>query len=147
MKNLNKITFGFIVLFMSISSLSIAQGEDAIIGTWLNTEKDGRIEIYKSGNEFFGKIVWLQDPNENGKPVVDSNNPDESLSSRPILGLPLLEGFTFEDGVWEDGTIYDPKSGKTYSCVMKLKGDDTLEVRGYVGVSMFGRTVLWSRYD
>ncbi|WP_100629202.1 DUF2147 domain-containing protein [Algoriphagus formosus] len=122
-----------------------AQEADAILGVWNNTEKDGRIEIYKEGGEYFGKIIWLKEPTDNGKPKTDENNPDESLQDKPILGLEILEGFTFEDGSWENGTIYDPKNGKTYSCVMTLKDKDILEVRGYIGVSLFGRTVEWTR--
>ena len=121
----------FLILFTSLSLQ--AQNADAILGVWNNTEKDARIEI-----------VWLQEPTENGKPKLDKNNADKSLRNQPIMGMKLLKGFVYDDGSWEDGTIYDPKNGKTYSCVMNLKNPEVLEVRGYVGFSMLGRTVEWT---
>ncbi len=76
---------------------------------------------------------------------MDMNNPDQALQTRPELGLELLKDFTFDgDDVYEDGTIYDPKSGKTYSCKMTINGN-SLKIRGYVGISLFGRTEVWTR--
>ena len=132
------------LLFSGILSAK-AQQADAITGVWNNTEKDGQIEIFKENGKYSGKIVWLKDPSENGKPKLDKNNANASLRNQPILGLKILKDFTFEEGTWEDGTIYDPKNGKTYSCVISLKSPEVLEVRGYIGVSLLGRTVLWSR--
>jgi uncharacterized protein (DUF2147 family) len=120
---------------------------DAILGTWINEEKEGRIEIYKTGNQYAGRIVWLKEPNEpDGTPKKDKKNSSESLRKRNILNLVILSGFTYEDGRWTGGEIYDPKSGKTYSCNMKLKSGK-LEIRGYIGVSLFGRTTTWTRYQ
>jgi uncharacterized protein (DUF2147 family) len=89
--------------------------------------------------------VWLKDPNPGGKPAVDKDNPDSKLKSRPLMGLNLLEGLKFDSGMWEDGTIYDPKTGKTYSCQVTLKSKDVLEVKGYIGFSLIGRTVEWTK--
>ena len=86
----------------------------------------------------------MREPNENGKPKVDKNNPDDDLKSRPLVGMELLSDFEFDDDEWEDGEIYDPESGKTYSCEMTLDGN-TLNVRGYIGVSWVGRTTEWTR--
>ncbi len=118
----------------------------AIVGTWLNEEKVAKIEIYQHGEKFFGKIVWLKEPNENGRPKTDQNNPDKAKHKTPILGLQILKDFEFTGkSTWENGTIYDPKNGKTYSCYLILQPDKTLKVRGYVGVSMLGRTTIWTR--
>lgn len=123
-----------------------AQSSDRIIGVWINEEKDGRIEIYKTGNKFFGKIVGGKDLLESdGKTLQkDEKNPDKKLRSKPLLGMVILTNFIFEDDEWIDGKIYDPKSGKTYSSIMKLKGNK-LELRGYVGISLLGRTTIWER--
>lgn len=132
------------VLFASVSLY--AQSADAIVGKWLNKDKDAHIQIYKNGNKYFGKLVWLKNPNDdNGKPKTDTKNPNDNLKSRPIWGLEILKNFTYDDGTWEDGTIYDPKSGKTYSCKMTLEGNDNLNVRGYIGFSFIGRTDIWTR--
>ncbi|RAJ06879.1 uncharacterized protein DUF2147 [Chitinophaga skermanii] len=133
-------------LFLFIPVKMFAQQPDAILGHWLNEEKDAKIEIYKQNNQYFGKLVWIKHQFEDdGKtPRKDKKNNDASLRNRDILGLVILTNFVYDDGVWEDGKIYDPKSGKTYSSKIKYKGN-TLEIRGFVGVSMFGRTTVWTK--
>ncbi len=124
---------------------------DDVLGIWFNEEKDAKIEMYKDGNKYFGKIVWLEEPidPETGKPKLDDENPDEELQKRPVMGLLLVKDFTFDadDSEWDDGEIYDPKSGNTYSCYMKFDDGnrDKLKVRGYIGVSWIGRTTYWTR--
>jgi uncharacterized protein (DUF2147 family) len=137
-------------LLMSVLSgfpvLLLAQGqEDDILGIWFNEEKDGKVKIYKQDGQFFGKIVWREDVP--GTSPYDVKNPDPELRDRKKVGLVILKDFEFEDNKWEGGTIYDPKSGKTYSCVMKLMEDGSLYVRGYVGISLIGRTTYWTRAD
>ncbi len=144
MKKLSLISTLFL-LFFSTSILVKAQSENAILGLWYNTEKTAKVEILKKGSSFIGKIVWLKDPNPGGKPAVDKDNPDSKLKSRPLMGLNLLEGLKFDSGMWEDGTIYDPKTGKTYSCQVTLKSKEVLEVKGYIGFSLIGRTVEWTK--
>ncbi|WP_194776892.1 DUF2147 domain-containing protein [Pararhodonellum marinum] len=132
-------------LFFLLSFHLMAQKADDIVGEWYNTEKDAKIEIYQNGDTFHGKIVWLENPEEDGKPRRDVNNSDKSKRDRPIMGMNLLRDFKYNDGTWEDGTIYDPKNGKTYSCIIKKKNPEVLEVRGYVGISLIGRTVEWTK--
>ncbi|MFN0254313.1 DUF2147 domain-containing protein [Pedobacter ureilyticus] len=135
----------FIVFFV-LSVQVFAQKKDDILGKWLNPSGEGQIEIYKRGDKFFGKLAWIKEPNDaNGKPKTDEKNPTESLRSRPILGLEILKNFIFDDGKWVDGTIYDPKSGKTYSCKLTLKDNNQLSVRGFIGVSLIGRTEVFKR--
>ena len=125
------------------------QGDD-ILGVWLNEDKDAHIQVYKKNGKYYGKIVWLLEPldEDNGEPKVDEDNEDESLRSRPIMGLMLLKDFEFDGkDEWEEGKIYDPNNGKTYSCYMEFKDEtkDLLKVRGYIGFSMIGRTTYWTR--
>lgn len=124
---------------------SFAQKADDILGVWLTGNKRAHVQIYKSGEKYFGKIVWLIEPNENGKPRMDVNNPEAKKKTQPLMGLVNLNNFVFDDDEWEDGTIYDPKNGKTYSCVITLGPNNTLNVRGYVGISLMGRTDIWTR--
>jgi uncharacterized protein (DUF2147 family) len=121
--------------------------EDDIIGFWLtHGDKPAKVQVYKTGNQYTGKIVWLQFPQENGKPKMDDQNPDESKRSQPLVGLVIMNGFTFDnDTEWNDGKIYDPQNGKTYSCYLTLKDKNTLKVRGYIGISLLGRTDYWTR--
>jgi uncharacterized protein (DUF2147 family) len=122
---------------------------DDIIGTWLTGGKEpAKIQIHKSGEKFYGKIIWLKNPTENGKQRVDANNPDKAKRSNPIIGLLMLTGFKFDgEDEWKGGDIYDPESGKTYSSYIYLKDKNTLKVRGYVGISLLGRTETWIRSD
>lgn len=129
---------------ISTASVDKVKSGDEILGLWWADDKRAKIEIYKKGEEYWGKIVWIpKTTDENGNPILDDKNPDKELSKKPIVGLNLISGFTYEKGKWVDGSVYDPDNGKTYDCVMKLKGK-RLEVRGYIGFTMFGRTVVWT---
>nr|WP_228692493.1 DUF2147 domain-containing protein [Lunatimonas sp.] len=138
------ISMFFIALVFQVSKVN-AQRPDDIVGQWYTTERDAKVEIFKERGKYHGKVVWMDEPETNGKPKVDENNADKAKRDRPILGMRLLSDFSYEDGKWEDGTIYDPRNGKTYSCTIKKKDASTLEVRGYVGVSLIGRTVEWTK--
>jgi uncharacterized protein (DUF2147 family) len=131
----------------SFVTKSAAQAANAVTGIWKNGEGTAMVQIYEKSDKFYGKIVWLKIPNDaNNKPKTDINNPNEKLQTRPLKGLENLIGFAYKgNGIWEDGTIYDPKNGNDYSCTMTLVDNNTLEVRGYVGVSVFGRTDVWKR--
>jgi uncharacterized protein (DUF2147 family) len=133
------------VLFTSFTAL-FAQNADVVKGVWLNDDKDAKVEIYKTGDKYFGKIVWTQNMYEaDGKTLKkDAKNSNEQLRERTILNMVILSGFTYNDGEWTGGEIYDPKSGKTYKSKMKLKANN-LEVRGYVGSPMFGKTTTWTK--
>jgi len=134
-----------LLIALSTGFVVLAQKADAILGQWVNPNGQDHILIYKKGNKYFGKLDWIKFPNdEQGKPKTDKNNPDQALQSRPDLGLELLKDFTFDGDIWDDGTIYDPKNGKTYSCKMTLDGNN-LRIRGYVLFSLFGRTEVWTR--
>ncbi len=132
------------VLFMSFAAS--AQNADAITGVWWNAEKTAKVQVYEQDGKYFGKIIELVEPNENGKPKMDKENPNNKLKSRPLKGLVILTALEYdEDNEYEDGEIYDPKSGKTYSCNAKLVNKDQLDLRGYIGFSLIGRTSTWTR--
>ena len=90
---------------------------------------------------YYGKILW-----GTGGQTKDVKNPDSKLKNRDVIGLVMLNDFVFDgNGTWENGTIYDPREGKTYSSKITLKNRDQINVRGFVGISMFGRTEIWTR--
>lgn len=131
----------------TVGGYSFASAQcDPIEGYWFNEEKSAKVQIYKGrDNRFYGKVAWLKVPTRDGKPKMDQRNPDPNKRNNPIVGLTILKGFE-KDGSneYDDGTIYDPKNGKTYSCKMTLDGS-TLDVRGFIGVSMIGRSTKWYR--
>jgi uncharacterized protein (DUF2147 family) len=143
--NIRQFVSLFLCLFLGLTLSAFAQSESAILGLWYNTEKTAQIQIIKSGSEYIGKITWVKNPNEDGKPVLDKQNSDPKLRTRPILGLAILDGLKYGGGIWKDGEIYDPNSGKTYSCEVRLKSESILEVKGFIGFSFVGRTVEWTR--
>ena len=134
------------IILLTILSISLrAQNGDAILGKWLDHTGDGQIMIYKRGNKYFGKLAWIKEPNEkDGKPKMDKNNGHAERRNIPLVGLEILKDFSFDGKTYDGGTVYDPQNGKTYSCEMTLKGD-ALKMRGYIGLSLFGRTEVWSR--
>jgi uncharacterized protein (DUF2147 family) len=118
-----------------------------VIGVWLTPgNNSAKIEIYRVGNTFYGKIAWMQNPSIDGRPKLDSNNPNSSKRNNPRLGLEIMKGFTFNgEDEWKSGDIYDPETGKTYSAYMYLKDSNILKLRGYIGFSLLGRTETWTR--
>ncbi|WP_183575618.1 DUF2147 domain-containing protein [Mucilaginibacter sp. X5P1] len=145
---MKKIFFSIVTLILIVSS-SIAQttGGDKVLGIWLSKKKDAKIEIFKSGNKYSGKLIWGAEMYEaDGKtPLKDTKNPDAALRTRSRLNLVFIADLTYDNGAYTDGHLYDARSGKTYSLKMRLKDYDSLEMRGYYGLSLFGQTFTWTR--
>lgn len=140
-------TLLFGVLLASTSLFAQDEG-DKLTGVWEPSNGKARVKIDKIGNKYFGRIVWLREPNdpETGEPKTDKNNPDATLQDAPLRGYRLLKDFVYDgDNEWSGGTIYDPENGSTYDCVITMKDDNTLDIRGYIGISAFGRTDVWKR--
>ncbi len=147
---MKKLFFFLTLLFLS-SAFLLAQA-DKVLGFWLTEKGTSQVEIYKgTDGKYYGKVSWLEELNEDGKPKVDSENSDPELSKRPILGLPLLQGLDYDakDKEWVNGSIYDPDNGKTYDCFMWFEEDkNVLQMKGYVmGMRFIGRTSLWKREE
>jgi len=136
------------ILSLAARAFAAEPAGDAILGQWYTEGDESIVEIYKSDQCYCGKIVWLNEPNNSdGSEKVDANNPDESKRGRKILGMDILSGFKYEGkGDWVSGKIYDPNSGKTYSCNARMK-KGKLNIRGYIGVSLLGRTTVWRQAD
>jgi len=118
---------------------------DRIKGIWLTEKKDGKIEIFRTGNTYSGKLIWGNTVlDENGRPKHDVNNPDPKLKTRLLQGMVMLTGLVYEDGKWRNGRIYNGLTGKSYNVIVTIKGN-TLELRGYIGFPIFGETTVWQR--
>lgn len=139
-----------ILLFFSQIATATWVGND-ICGIWWNKDKDAKIKIYSSYGKYYGQIHWLKNPIDTvtNKPKLDKNNPDEKERWRPIKGLIILKDLVWDedDQEWSDGDVYDPKTGKSYSLTCSLKDKNTMELRGYIGISLLGRTDIWVRTD
>ncbi len=129
------LTLGIFLISLNFFS----QNADAIIGTYMTDKNEGMVEITKKDNKYYGKLIWTKTP---GK--LDSNNPDKKQQTDKLAGKEILKAFVFDGkDLWHEGTIYDPKNGKTYSCKINRDEKGNLNVRGYIGVSMLGRTTFW----
>lgn len=133
---------------------SPANPGDAILGIWATDKAEAHIEISKTeAGTYTATIIWLEEPfyppgdegGMAGEPRIDRENPDPALRDRPIDGLVIMHGLEYDgDREWEDGEIYDPETGNTYSSEIWMTDEGTLKVRGYVGFSLFGRTTEWT---
>ena len=149
-----KLIWALCMSMILMASSTFGADADPILGLWNTSENKSKIEIYKCGHKYCGRIAQLKEPNYPpddkegmaGQPKVDRKNPNQDLRTRPLLGLILMEGFTHSGGnVWEGGMIYDPDNGKRYKCKMTLSAPNRLEVRGFIGFSLIGRTSIWTR--
>ncbi len=142
------------VVLGCLACAAFAVEESEVLAEWLVESGDARVEIYKAADGTYeGRLCWLKEPEypagdpEAGKPRRDRDNPDKALRDRPMQGLVFMTGFRYDgDGKWKGGKVYDAENGKTYSCKMTLKDRETLEIRGYIGVSLLGRNQTWKRH-
>jgi len=138
-----------------------AQDGDEILGLWATDPEGGggeaHVEVYKEDGKYYGKIIWLAEPvyppddpkGTPGEKKTDLNNPDPDLQDKPVVGLLITKDFVYKGkGLWHKGSIYDPDNGKTYKCKIKFGDNEkVLKVRGYIGVSLIGRTTYWTRVE
>jgi uncharacterized protein (DUF2147 family) len=130
-------------LLMPLSAGADAQ-QDAIVGTWLTDDGDSKVEISRGGTSYVGKIVWLKEPERDGKPVHDAKNRDAALRNRPIMGLDVLSGFTYaSNGVWSGGSAYAPRRGRSYPAELSLTKDGRLDIKVKDGI--FTKHQYWTR--
>ena len=142
-----KLLVSLFLIFFSLPFFSQKTiNPDEILGMWNSNLGKGRVEITKENDIYHGKLVWLKIPEyPDGNPKLDKHNPDKLKQGEPLIGLFVLNKIVFVKDHWDNGTIYDPESGKTYSCRITIK-DDKLEMRGYIGISQIGRTQTWTRF-
>ena len=147
------VIFLLLLVFTPLAKAAPAGG-DAITGLWEVADGGGRIEISRCSAGYCGVIAWLRDPfyppddkgGMAGRPLLDRENPQKELRSRPQLGLRIMAGYTFRgDTFWDDGTIYNTENGKTYRSNITLKSPDRLELRGYLGMPLLGGSTVWKR--
>jgi len=125
-------------------STSLAQAAEPT-GDWLTQDKLAVVRISTCGGKVCGVVQWLKRPTDKvtGQPRKDDLNPDPALRQRPLLGLPMLQGFSSDaPDHWSGGTIYDPDSGKTYQSKMTVQADGDLKVEGCVLV--FCKSQIWT---
>ncbi|HTV87472.1 MAG TPA: DUF2147 domain-containing protein [Stellaceae bacterium] len=137
-------------LAILLAASAVAHAAAPIEGSWLTEGKSGIVEIFRcgGGDGLCGRLAWVRiKPSDNNPQGIDNRNPSPGLRSRPLCGLTIMWGFRADGaGHWNDGTIYDPQSGNTYRAEMTMRPDGSLGVRGYVLLSLFGRSEIWTRF-
>lgn len=142
---------GLATLTVLFTTNALAQAPSAV-GRWTTIDDETKkpksvITIYEENGKLFGKIEQLfREPNEEQNPVCDKC--EGALKNQPILGMVILRDLKKDDDEWSGGTILDPANGKTYKCKIAVEdGGKKLKVRGYMGMSLFGRTQHWVRAE
>lgn len=142
----------YLLAFLTLlGGMSYGQSAKAITGTWLTEDGKSKVEVYKEGDAYYGKVIWLRDnlvPEAKG-PLRDVNNPDPEKRDRKLLGMDIIKGLHWNpsEEEWVDGEAYDPESGNSYDVYAWMENKNLLKIRGYIGFSLLGRTTEWKRVD
>lgn len=129
------------------STTDTAAEADGILGVWKTADGKALVEVYRCEESYCGRLLWIRDSLKNGTPALDDKNPDESLRTRPVRGLTIMRGFEYDgENIWTGGKVYDPESGNDYQGKLELVDPNTLDLRGYVLLPLFGRTERWIRH-
>ena len=141
---LQSLLLASIAFWLGITAIH-ASDAPSPVGLWKGD--DATFEMYESDGKLNARIVALRDPKTSeGKEKTDIHNPDPTKRGHPIIGLVFISGFSKKsDTRWENGTIYDPNNGNSYSCLMDLQGPNKIQVRGFVGIVSMGRNYIWIR--
>ena len=121
----------FPAIFLSLLMLAGAAPTPSVQGKWLTEDRKGIVRIAPCGAHLCGTIARVVDKDA-ARFVTDRNNPDPRLRGRPIVGLPVLSGFTRSGNIWKGGRAYDPESGRSYRSTLALNPDGSLKVTGCV---------------
>ena len=138
---------------LAAAALLIAQptqaGEVTAVGLWWADGGSAKVQVQEMDGALQGTIVWLRAPfGLDGNPLRDANHPDAARRDAPVIGIQMLAGFAPDEdttGRWSGGSVYDPGNGRTYRGTITMDGDNRLLLRGFMGISLFGRTTTWFR--
>ena len=136
-----------IILTFLLAIYGLTLNSQSIFGKWISKndktgEVDSVIEVYKENEKAYAKIVEILDPKKQNSICTLCRN---ELRNKKILGLNILTGLKQNGTEWSGGNILDPRNGKIYDCFIKLINSNKLKVRGYIGISLFGKTTYWER--
>lgn len=136
-------------LTLILITLSFSLNAQTIFGKWHSTNEDtGKvdsvIEVYEKNGKAYAKVVEVMNPDRKGAVCTECEGENKN---KPILGLNILTGLEKDGDEWSGGEILDPRNGKVYKCYIKLVKPNKLKLRGYIGVSLFGKTAYWEKAE
>jgi uncharacterized protein (DUF2147 family) len=140
----------FILTMPLVLKTSSQNNANRIVGQWMSEENNMAVEIYKSGNYYEAKVIWVDNSSDKSTLMnakSDFRNPDENLRKRKIIGLVVMNGLIYnqENNDWEEGKIYDPHSGKDWNAKATLTKGGLLKVRGYWGFQLLGKDLMFRK--
>lgn len=145
---MKQIIFTLILMICSLGATAQSAG-DKILGTYKAVQegKVSKVKFTKNGNGYRAQVIWLAEPkNPDGTPKLDLKNPDKAKQKVHSDRIVIIDKVTYDGkGEWNDGKIYDPTSGRTYTVEISFKDAKTLKVRGKLGP--FGKNVYWTKLD
>jgi uncharacterized protein (DUF2147 family) len=132
----------FCIALLLCSFIFASDESDKILGIWYTEKCQAIFEFYLNGHEYAGRLKPLQKPD-----LIDKNNPEDSLRYRKLNGITTIEGLKYDSTKkrWDNGKVYNPQDGKTYSCYCSLSDNGTLLFRGFIGFSALGKNQVWTR--
>lgn len=138
-----RVVLSLAVFFLIIFNI---QGQ-SVIGKWKTIDDETNkpksvVEIYEKSGKIYGRVVEIFDANKRNKVCEDCSGEDRN---KPILGITVIKGLKKDGNEYNGGQILDPNNGKLYKCFITLEGNDKLKVRGFIGISLLGRTQYWYR--
>ena len=136
-----------IFTLVMVAFMGILSSSAQVTGKWKTFDDEtgeakSIVHVYEEDGKLYGKVVEILNPAKKDKKCQNCKGADKD---KPILGLVIIKGLKKDGESYTDGDILDPNKGKLYSCTIKLDGKDTLNVRGYLGLSLLGRTQTWVR--
>lgn len=125
-----------VIFFLFTTSFILGQTKaNDVLGYYMNPTGEGILKIYETAGKYAAKLVWMKHPQN-----LDTKNPDKTKRNQKILGSVVMYDFIFDGESWKNGRAYDPKNGKTYDCKISRDEKGNLFIRGYLGISLLGRT-------
>ena len=133
---------------LALCGAASAQGAASPVGLWRTMDdktgkETGAVRIFESGGALYGRIERITDPARAGLSCAKCS---DDRKNKPLIGLDIMRGLKRDGDAWDGGTILDPETGSTYKSSVRLDdGGQKLVVRGYLGVSLLGRSQTWIR--
>ena len=125
----------------------VAAPQPDVAGLWIDHSGQGAVEVYACGALICGRVAWIKVPlDAQGRALMDGRNPDPAKRSKPMCGVQIIGNAARQpNGTWDNGWIYNPEDGGTFSVELQLRGPDTLQVKGYAGLKFLSETFTWKR--
>ena len=145
-----RIIIGYLIIQLTSAYTTSEHPSDRILGTWISSQRNVIVEIFKEIGTYRGRVLWFDDSDDKSSPMnsrKDRYNPNPALREQKVIGLVVLKNLMYNSRYnrWEHGKIYDVQSGKEWDSSVWLTKDGLLKVKGYWHFELFGKTMTFKR--